>query len=188
MVDVNGTWVPAVWTAFKASALTRSGRDVLLTLCTFRGRRGQIYPSHASLARRVGCCVRTVRSALRDAREAGLVTWQSGRRRRTSNRYSLELPRQTGTARVPRRVERLAARAACALVGNRRPGGEHRDQRGSPRMTSWVPTCSPRERMEAQATLAAIQSRRAAERDAAWHAERLARARAIAGPRRELRA
>ena len=39
-----------VWAEFRAGNLTRAGRDVLLTLRTFRGHGGEIHPSHATLA------------------------------------------------------------------------------------------------------------------------------------------
>ena len=162
------TWRPAVWAAFRARALTRSGRDVLLTLATFRGRGGSIYPSHASVARRAACCVRTVRTALADAREAGLVAWISGRRRRTSNRYSLELPQQTGAARVPRRIERLALRAARTLVGNRRSGGKNLDKKSLQGTNMLVTAVVLIDRATAMAALTAVAVRRRAERDREW--------------------
>ncbi len=192
MLDVKNEWDPAVWSAFRAGALTRSGRDVLLTLRTFRGAGGLIYPSHARLALRAGCCERTVRTALSDARKAGLVSWSSGRLRRTSNRYVLELPRQVGAARPLRRVERAAARAVRALVGNRRREGENSFKKGltgsrvpaphppvrtvAEQLAALLRPTSEAERHEARENLAAIAARRAAERDAAWRGTRAAQA------------
>ncbi len=182
MVDVKNEWDPAVWSAFRAGALTRSGRDVLLTLRTFRGAGGLIYPSHARLAERVGCSVSTVQVALAAGRDAGLVDWTSGRRRRTSNRYVLELPQGAPQARVPRRQERAAARAVRALVGERRGGGENSFKRGltsmphppvrtpAQQIAALMRPTSEAERQEVRESLAAIAARRAAEREVAWQA------------------
>lgn len=168
-------WRPAVWAAFRAGALTRCGRDVLLTLATFRGRGGGIYPSHASVAQRVRCCVRTVRTALADARDACLVSWVSGRRRRTSNRYNLEMPQQTGAVRVPRRIERLAARAGRNLVGNWRSRGEHQTQKGFQGAKGCVAAVPMIDRAVAVTALATVTQRRRAEREAIWVRGRMAR-------------
>ena len=68
-------WTARVWREFHASTLTRAYRDVLLTLRTFRGAGGAIHPSHATLADRAKCGVRTVQRALRQAELLGLVDW-----------------------------------------------------------------------------------------------------------------
>ncbi len=123
-------WTPAVWTQFRTGNLTRAFRDVLLTLRTFDGSAG-LYPSHATLADRAGCAVRTVQEALRQGRALGLVSWHSGASRRTSNRYQLTIPRvaaQAG-ARLSRLASRVAARAVAvgrALVGKPRQEGEQK--------------------------------------------------------------
>ena len=44
--EMSETWKVRVWREFRAENLTRSWRDVLLTLQTFRGRLGMICPSH----------------------------------------------------------------------------------------------------------------------------------------------
>ncbi len=148
------SWRPAVWAAFHAQALTRTWRDVLLTLATFRGRAGRIYPSHATLADRVGCSVTTVQVALRAGREAGLVDWTSGRGRRTSNRYVLLVPREVAPARVVRRVER----AVRALVGGWRGGGEQKATKAH-NVGLVLPDVA-----SARVALAAVRERRAGER------------------------
>ena len=123
-------WIPAVWTQFRTGNLTRAFRDVLLTLSTFDGSAG-LYPSHATLADRANCAVRTVQEALRQGKTLGLVSWHSGAPRRTSNRYLLIVPRtvaQAGT-RLSRLASRVAARAATvarALVGKPRQEGEQK--------------------------------------------------------------
>ncbi len=127
-------WIPAVWTQFRAGNLTRAFRDVLLTLQTFDGNGG-LYPSHATLAVRAACAVRTVQEALRQGKMLGLVSWFSGASRRTSNRYVLTVPKaeaQTGV-RLSRAAARVAGKAtalARALVGKRRQEGE---QKNNPR-------------------------------------------------------
>ncbi len=92
------TWRTRVWQEFKIGNLTRAARDVLLTLATYRGAGGVCWPSHATLAERAGCCVRTVQRALNAARDLGLVDWHERRVRngwrwlRTSNAYRLTVP------------------------------------------------------------------------------------------------
>ena len=92
-------WRAAVWTAHRAGTLTRAARDVLLTLATFRGPGGRIWPSHALLAARAACCLKTVCRSMEQARRAGLLTWRAirwqtpgGFWRRKSNLYALRLP------------------------------------------------------------------------------------------------
>ena len=91
-------WTARVWQEFRAGNLTRTARDVLLTLATYRGHGGLICPSHETLAERVDCHPVTVWRALQAARELGLVRWTerhvraAWRRLRTSNRYRLLLP------------------------------------------------------------------------------------------------
>ncbi len=128
-------WIPAVWTQFRVGNLTRAFRDVLLTLQTFDGSGG-IYPSHATLAVRTACAMRTVQEALRQGRALGLVSWLSGACRRTSNRYLLTLPKaaaQVGVrmSRVAMRVAGRAAAVARVLVGKRRQEGEQRNNPGA---------------------------------------------------------
>lgn len=78
--------------------LTRSYKDVLLALPTFRGHGGEIFPSHESIARRARVSVRTVERALNHARFLGMVHWfrrdirRGWRKLRTSNRYFLMVP------------------------------------------------------------------------------------------------
>lgn len=91
-------WTNRVWREFRADNLTRSMRDVLLTLRTFRGTGGACWPSHETLADRAGCCVRTVQRALQQAQQLGLVTWCERRVKagwrwlRTSNWYRFAVP------------------------------------------------------------------------------------------------
>jgi hypothetical protein len=95
---MSGPWFSRVEREFEAGNLTRAQRDVLKALGRFTGCRFGIFPSHAFLAARVKCCVRTVQRALQAARDLGLVTWAAQRVRagwrslRASNRYVLTLP------------------------------------------------------------------------------------------------
>ena len=123
-------WIPAVWTQFRIGNLTRAFRDVLLTLQTFDGRGG-LYPSHATLAAKAACAVRTVQGALGQGRALGLVSWHSGASHRTSNRYVLTIPRAAAGAgaRLPRAAFRLARKVVTvvrALVGRRRQEGKQK--------------------------------------------------------------
>ena len=92
------SWTARVWQEFHAGNLTRAARDVLLTLRTYSGHGGLIWPSHETLAARVDCHVSTVWRALHAARDLGLVRWTERRVRaawrslRTSNRYGLTNP------------------------------------------------------------------------------------------------
>lgn len=133
------SWRCAVWTAFHGRALTRAWRDVLLTLATFRGRGGAIYPAHAKLAERAGCSPRTVQTALQAARKAGLASWVSGARRRMSNRYRLLLPAGTPVPRAARRIERVVR----AIVGKWRVAGENREERGRQEGPGWQRIVTP---------------------------------------------
>lgn len=93
-------WTDRVWREYRAGNLTRSYRDVLLTLRTFRGAGGLICPAHATLAERAKCSVRTVQRALAQAQRLGLVFWTERRVRaawrwlRTSNVYQLAVPEE----------------------------------------------------------------------------------------------
>jgi hypothetical protein len=91
-------WSARIWKEFHAGNLTRSYRDILLTLKTYRGSGGLICPSHATLAERADSSISTVQRALKQADHLGLVAWAERRIRsgwrwlRTSNRYTLLMP------------------------------------------------------------------------------------------------
>ena len=92
-------WIPLVWAAFRRDELNRTHRDVLLCLPRFRGKGGQIFPSHETLAQRASCSVSTVKRALEAGRALGLIDWRGVWRRawgwaskRSSNLYSLIRP------------------------------------------------------------------------------------------------
>lgn len=97
-MPIAQTWTARCWLEYRAGNLTRAYRDVLLTLHTFRGAGGIAWPSHATLADRAGCCVRTVQRTLHQAQRLGLVSWIERRVRagwrwlRTSNAYRLMAP------------------------------------------------------------------------------------------------
>jgi hypothetical protein len=91
-------WTNRIWLEYRAGNLTRAARDVLFTLHTFRGTGGAAWPSHATLADRARCCVRTVQRALAQAQALGLVSWAERRVRagwrwlRSSNLYRFVVP------------------------------------------------------------------------------------------------
>jgi hypothetical protein len=134
---MNATlWIPAVWAQYRAGNLTPLFRDVLLRLQKFDRGQG-LWPAHETLAECARCSVRTVQDALAQGRRLGLVDWVSGAGRRTSNRYSLTLPKVAAEAgaRLGRAAARAVARVAAlgkALVGRMRGGAE---QAGSKRPT-----------------------------------------------------
>lgn len=92
------SWFSRIHREFEAGNITRHWRDVLLELGRFRACRFGIWPSHATLATRARCSVRTVQRALEAAKGLGLVEWAARRVRagwrslRGSNRYVLKLP------------------------------------------------------------------------------------------------
>lgn len=91
-------WLTDVRRAARGGAITFAARHVLDALATFRGRDGALWPAHASIAARAGCCVRTVQRALSEARRLGLVEWHHRRVRigwryvRITNSYRLISP------------------------------------------------------------------------------------------------
>jgi hypothetical protein len=97
-VDQTNPWISRIWREFEAGNLTRAARDVLRELGRFRHCAFGLVPSHALLAARARCNVRTVQRALETARNLGLVDWahrhiKAGwRKLRTSNRYQLLVP------------------------------------------------------------------------------------------------
>ena len=96
--DQRRQWLARVKAEWLAGNLTDKGRIVLMEMATFTRCRFGIWPSHALLARRARCCVRTVQEALREARGLGLLEWWQQRVRavwrslRSVNRYVLRLP------------------------------------------------------------------------------------------------
>lgn len=87
-------WYARVETEFQAGNLTRTWRDVLRALMTFRGKDG-IRPSQESIAKRAGCSDRTVRRALTQAKQLDMAWWLPrgpSRKRRDTNRYTLNVP------------------------------------------------------------------------------------------------
>jgi hypothetical protein len=118
-------WTARVWAEYRTENLTRAYRDVLLTLATFQGPGGIAWPSHATLATRAKCSVRTVQRALAMAAELGLVAWTERRVRagwrwlRTSNTYRLLMPLEAVRAGL-----RAAWRPTPATTGQDGRGGE----------------------------------------------------------------
>jgi hypothetical protein len=91
-------WFSRVYREYEAGNLTPLWRDVLRALGRFDACRFGIFPSHAFLARRARCSVRTVQNALQAARALGLLEWTTQRVKagwrllRASNRYVLKMP------------------------------------------------------------------------------------------------
>jgi hypothetical protein len=93
-------WFSRIEREWEAGNLKIQHREVLKALGQFGQCRFGIFPSHALLALRARCSVRTVQRALEAARTLGLVEWSARRVRvawrslRASNRYVLKLPAQ----------------------------------------------------------------------------------------------
>ena len=113
-------WAARIDAEFAADNLTRSWRDVLLVLASFRGHRGEIFPSQASIAARAQCSERTVRRAVAMAVQLGLVVvlprrrWIKGRYVRSSNRYVIGVPDR---AVVPGQRPPWPRRASTGQIG-----------------------------------------------------------------------
>jgi DNA-binding transcriptional MocR family regulator len=128
-MHANCPWTARVWQEFRAGNLTRSARDILLTLRTYRGPGGLICPSHATLADRAKCSVRSVQRALQQADHLGLVRWAERRVRaawrwlRTSNRYWLTTPESPVTAGLKQRRPK-PVRPVDSTTGQLARGGE----------------------------------------------------------------
>jgi hypothetical protein len=143
------SWFSRVHREFEAGTLTRTARDVLLVLGRFHPCRFGIFPSHATLAARARCSVRTVQRALQAARTLGLLDWCARRIRaawrslRASNRYVLKLP--TGPVRMP--IATTGQEARGATYERKKAGIE-----GQP--------VAPEVRHAALVSLAAIAARR----------------------------
>jgi hypothetical protein len=150
-------WADRVWREFRAGNLTRSWRDVLLTLATFRGHGGSIHPSHATLAERGRCSVRTVQRALAHGQRLGLVEWSERRVRaswrwlRTSNAYRLLLPPDPVRACLRPFWRRFATTGQTGAEGERRSKKEAHER--------LVPV-SLETREAAQRALVAVRERR----------------------------
>ena len=91
----------------QARRITSTAALVGQALLTYADRQGECWPAHATLAARVGCCVRSVQRAMDALRVAGLLAWDARRarwNRRMSNLYGLLTPDrlQEQPIRVPR--------------------------------------------------------------------------------------
>lgn len=121
-----------IWRHYRERTLTRAFRDVMLTACRFRGPGGVAWPSHATLAERAGCCVRTVQRALDAAKALGLVLWhhrhrrEGWRRLRISNlyRFFAVAPPESTTRQKARAKRRESKKVADGWAGLRSEGLE----------------------------------------------------------------
>lgn len=130
---MSDAWTAAVWDHFTAGNLTPLFRDVLLRLQKFVGVGG-CYPSHDTLASSARCGRTTVKEALGQGRALGLLAWVSGASRRTSNRYTLVLPKvRVEAGKRAHRAARRVAAVARALVAGLRPASQQKQ-------TSQMPT------------------------------------------------
>jgi hypothetical protein len=76
------------------------GAERLLRSCTLLDvavKAGQVFPSHATIAKHAGCCERTVRNCLAWLRENGFLTWRR-RLEWSPNEHGLRVPRQISNA------------------------------------------------------------------------------------------
>lgn len=97
-------WNKRIEAEYDAGNIPNLQKYVLLSLPSFRGYGGQIFPSHQALADRVRmlfrcrCSTKTVERALKQGRSLGLLFWlprhrrDGWRRLRTSNLYFINIP------------------------------------------------------------------------------------------------
>ena len=172
---MDHAWSAAVWDHYTAGNLTPLFRDVLLRLQKFVGVGG-CYPSHDTLGARARCSRTTVKEALGQGRALGLLAWVSGAARRTSNRYTLVLPKVR--AEAGRRAHRAARRVAAVgrrLVVGLRPASQHQEasKRPTGQRSGWKAWPEPQASLRSVAEQLAIL--------ASWDQEKAHTARLTAG-------
>jgi hypothetical protein len=134
----------------RARRLTRAGLDVAEALVKRLGEDGRLDPSQVTLARDADCSDRTVRTALADMRELGLLRWQRRLVRDSASGWRVQ---QTSNA-----YELLATTEAPAVSrqsGDLRCGGNF--CRETPNVL--IQQSEPAEVRKAQEALAAIRTR-----------------------------
>ena len=143
------SWFSRIHREYEAHNLTLHWREVLLALGRFQGCRFGIFPSHATLATRARCSVRTVQRALQAGRALGLLDWSPRRTKaawrslRASNRYVLRLPevavRTVGLkARVVTyRVEKEAREGSRSTLAAMLAGAERLPDLLAARRAAW---------------------------------------------------
>ena len=121
-------WIARIEAEFAADNLTRGWRDALIALASFRGHRGDLYPSQSSIAARAQCSERTVRRAIAIAAQLGLMVvlprrrWLRGKYVRSSNRYVIGVPDR---AVVPGQRAPWPRRASTGQIGR----GQEKEER-----------------------------------------------------------
>jgi DNA-binding transcriptional MocR family regulator len=97
-------WRTRVYQEQLAGNLTLPWRVVLFELDSYFNAGGLAWPSHATLAGRVGCCTKTVGRALEAARALGLLEWSRRRVRigwrslQSSNLYRRLMPEKASVS------------------------------------------------------------------------------------------
>jgi hypothetical protein len=91
--DLTGTSSIPVWLLADPDVAPKA-KIVYLALLTFIDRNGECWPAHTAIAARSALSVSTVKRALEQLREQGVVTWRARWRSdtgQTSNHYTLRL-------------------------------------------------------------------------------------------------
>ena len=190
---MHDQWRQRIWREFNAGNLTRSYRDVLLTLAGYGPRP---WPSHETLAARARCCTRTVQRALEAARGLDLVSWAERRIKagwrwlRTSNIYRLLVPDgpvapATGhkTRGEVKPAGKRATRRSATYAGSvaaAGPAGAAQDGHGGATGAVRPPEQRARRRSDGSRALHALKSRATSHQDATaaatgWPARKVGR-------------
>ena len=101
-----------LWLEIYQPLLSRAAFSVFVALRKRLGVNAYAFPSHKTIAKDTNCSVSTVKRALKELREIGLVSWarctettEYGKQRQTSNHYFLaqnDLPPQSKKSNSPR--------------------------------------------------------------------------------------
>ena len=115
----RAVWKARLDLARRAGRLTALHEKIGLALLRRQGTDGRCDPSHDTIAADVGCCPRTVRTALAALSELGMVKWVNRlvrvghRTEQTSNAYTLIVAVLAAFVLRPRR------KSVCATSGGK---------------------------------------------------------------------
>lgn len=91
VLSPDGGWAAVPNSVARSDKLSASAKLVYLSISSRLGFEGQ-YPSHATMAAEASCSVATVKRALNELRDAGVIEWQrrsDGKGGQITNSYRL---------------------------------------------------------------------------------------------------
>jgi len=131
---MNSPWIAQLNRLTADGVFTDTEARCLWAVPTFRGRGGEIYPSHETIAARAKRSVSTLQRALNKARAAGIIRWTERRVRvgwrwlRTSNCYELLTTGQSDRGSLKARSYLLSSAARAASRGAKEAQGRHAEE------------------------------------------------------------